>query len=500
MSSARHRPRILLCTPEITELPEGMGNAANFVRAKGGGLGDISAGLISHLYRLDRFDLHLAMPNYQAKFREGAKLTSRELNRKVRTLGRRGIHLVNDSAFSYLRDIYADSSQHPRIQRAEAFQRHVINHLLESLRPDIVHCNDWMTGLIPAAARATGIHSVFTIHNVFTELATAADVDRSGIDVRRFLRHLYFERWPGDPDDTWHANRVDFTASGILAASLVNTVSPTFLEELVRGDFADVVPPSIRRALHTQHARGRAIGILNAPSDGVDPRLGRHVARFGFADVVPRKAENKALLQRRLHLDAVPDAPVFFWPSRLYRQKAPELLLAVASDFVTRHGAQFVIVANGEADVERRLHVLTLRHRGAIAHHSFDEGVSELAKAGADFVLIPSRYEPCGLPQMECPRFGTLPVVRWTGGLRDTVAPLDVEADRGIGFVFEPATPAGLAAAMDAAVAFHRTAAPARARTLVRVMHEAFERFSLAQTAARYVEVYERLLAEAPPP
>jgi ADP-glucose type glycogen/starch synthase len=495
----RPRPRILLCTPEITELPEGMGNAANFVRAKGGGLGDISAGLISHLYRHDRFDLHLAMPNYQAKFRDGAKLTSRELGRKARTLGRRGVHLVSDSAFSYLHDIYADSTQHPRIRRAEAFQRHVINHLLESLRPEIVHCNDWMTGLIPAAARATGIHSVFTIHNVFTELETPANIDRSGIDARRFLKHLYFERWPGDARDTWQANRVDFTASAIHAASIVNTVSPTFLAELVRGDFADVVPASIRNALRAKHATGHALGILNAPSDGVDPRLARHAARFGFADVMPKKAENKALLQRRLRLEVLPDAPVFYWPSRLYRQKAPDLLLAVASDVVARHGGQIVVIANGDLDTERRLRLLALRHRGAIVQHPFDEELSELAKAGADFVLVPSRYEPCGLPQMECPRFGTLPVVRSTGGLKDTVSPLDVDADTGMGFVFDDPTPDALAGAMAAAVAFHRADLATRARTLVRVMREAFERFSLARTAEHYVAVYDRLLDEPPP-
>jgi len=492
----RARPRILLCTPEITELPEGMGNAANFVRAKGGGLGDISAGLISHLYRHDRYDLHLVMPNYRAKFRKGAKLTSPELDRRVRTLGRRGVHLVNDSAFSYLSDIYAETTQHPRIQRAEAFQRHVINHLLEALRPEIVHCNDWMTGLIPAAARAKGIASIFTIHNIFTELDTAANIDRSGIDVRSLLGDLYFERWPGDTVDTWNANRVDFTASGIHGASAVNTVSPTFLDELVRGEFGDVVPPSIRHALRAKHAEGRAFGILNAPGDGVDPRTARHAVRFGFADVLSKKAENKVLLQRRLGLDERPDAPLFFWPSRLYAQKAPDLLLAVAGAFVTRQNAQFVVIANGDLEVERGLRRLALRHRGTVVHHDFDEELSEIAKAGADFVLVPSRYEPCGLPQMECPRFATLPVVRATGGLKDTVAPLDVRADTGIGFVMQAPTPEALAGAMNAAIEFHRSDPDVRARTLVRVMREAFQRFSLAKTAADYMGLYDRLLAE----
>jgi len=472
-----------------------MGNAANFVRAKGGGLGDISAGLIDHLYRADRYDLHLAMPNYRAKFRSGAHLTSSELDKRTRTLGRRGIHLVNDSAFSYLEDIYADSTAHPRIRRAEAFQRYVINHLLGTLRPAIVHCNDWMTGLIPAAARAKGIHSVFTIHNVFTELETAKNIDRSGIDVRSMLGHLYFEYWPTDPVDTWEKNRVDFTASGIHAASLVNAVSPTFLEELVRGDFPEVVVPSIRSALRAKHAAGRAIGILNAPGDGIDPRRARHILRFGPENVVPRKAENKAILQHRVGLDIRPEAPLFFWPSRLYTQKAPELLLAVASSFVIRHDAQFLVVANGDLEIERRLRMLALRHRGAVVHRPFDEELSEVAKAGADFVLVPSWYEPCGLPQMEGPRFGTLPIVRATGGLKDTVPPLDVENGTGIGFVFDELSADALSVAMRSAVGFRACNETVRAEILGRIMLEAAQRFSLARTAEHYMDVYDRLIA-----
>ena len=105
-----------------------------------------------------------------------------------------------------------------RVTIAIAFQRTIVNQLLDDVRPDVVHCNDWMTGIVPAAAKARGIPSLFTIHNVFTEWASPHELDQAGIDVRRYLTDLYFEHFPaGGFDAVWYDNRVDFAASGIHA-------------------------------------------------------------------------------------------------------------------------------------------------------------------------------------------------------------------------------------------------------------------------------------------
>ena len=126
----KRKPRVLICTPEVTELPEGMGNAAQYIRAKGGGLGDISAGLIHHLHTDARFELHVVVPRYDAKIRDLARITYREIDAMGRTLGRQGVHLVTDSAFSSLTDVYGEQEFNPRIRRAVAFQRYIINDLL----------------------------------------------------------------------------------------------------------------------------------------------------------------------------------------------------------------------------------------------------------------------------------------------------------------------------------------------------------------------------------
>ncbi|MEM9072613.1 MAG: glycogen/starch synthase [Myxococcota bacterium] len=490
----RRRPRILLCTPEITELPEGLGNAANWIRAKGGGLGDISAGLISHLHRDERYDLHIAVPKYDRQIVGLGGVGIRELDQLGPTLQRRGVHLVRDSAFSTSPGVYAESDAHPRVQRAVAFQRTIINQLLDDVRPDIVHCNDWMTGLVPAAAKARGIHSVFTIHNVFTELASPDELDRAGIDVRRYLTDLYFEHYPGGSfEDTWFRNRADFAASGIFAADMVNTVSPSFLEELVEGVYDDVVPLGVVRAIRDKHAQGRALGILNAPNDTVDPRHPRWAERFAVADVMDGKRRNKAIFQQRMGLTVDPAAPLFLWPNRLYSQKGVRLLIDLMQSPLAER-MQVAVVANGDARTEEQIGVLALGSQGRIARQPFREQLSELGKAGSDYLLMPSRYEPCGLPQMEGPRFGTLPVVRSVGGLKDTVPPLDAATNTGVGFTFSEFTAEAFGAAVARAIAFHDLGAEVREQTLQRVMREAFEHHSLARVASHYVEVYESLL------
>jgi starch synthase len=491
----RSRPRVLICTPEITELPEGMGNAANWIAAKGGGLGDISAGLIRYLHGDDRFDLHVVIPKYERQILGLGGVELRELDLLGPHLQKRGIHLVRDSAFSMSPAVYSESVAHPRVQRAQAFQRYIVNQLLDDLRPEVVHCNDWMTGLVPAAAKERGIATLFTIHNVFTEHATPHELDRDGIDVRRFMKELYFERFPdGSFEKNWHENRVDFAASGILAADLVNTVSPTFLNELVSGECDEIAPTGVLRALREKHEQGAALGILNAPNDVIDPRKSRWATPFGVEDVMEGKQVNKRRFQERMGLLTDPDAPLFLWPNRLYGQKGVELLFLLLLGPLGKR-IQVAIVANGDAKTEERFGIVSLGSGGRVARQPFSEELSELGKAAADFVLMPSLYEPCGLPQMEGPRFGALPVVRRTGGLKDTVDELTADGEHGNGFVFDEYDVAGLASAVERAVAFRMRPFTERERTIRRVMREGFDKHSLGRTAKEYVGVYERLLA-----
>ena len=155
------------------------------------------------------------------------------------------------------------------------------------------------------------------------------------------------------------------------------------------------------------------------------------------------------------------------------------------------------MVASGDRAVEAIFRKLAATSDGRIAHRPFREDLSMQALAGSDFVLMPSLYEPCGLPQMMGPRFGTLAVARATGGLKDTVMPLDAARESGNGFVFHAHTAPALAGAIAEAVRFYREPVEQRRTVLQRVMKESLERFTLANTARAYIELYEKLIAES---
>ena len=212
------------------------------------------------------------------------------------------------------------------------------------------------------------------------------------------------------------------------------------------------------------------------------------------------KRENKVALQREMGLVVDPDAALFFWPHRLFAQKGPQLVAEIALE-LTRHywdcNLQIAVVGNGDPDYEQAFGAISCGSSARIAYQHFDPLLSEQGKAAADFILMPSLYEPCGLPQMEGMRYGTLPVVRATGGLKDTVLPLSADGQRGNGFVFRDFLPDALWWACGQAMDFHRR--PLEWRTMVRrrVMREAMTTFSLEQTTLQYVRLYERLLGEA---
>ena len=162
----RVKPRILIVTPEITYLPSGMGNMADRLHAKAGGLADVSASLVAALFDLHA-DVHVALPHYRRMFHiESAQVVSDELAMYRSHLPDSRIHLAEDRCFYYRDSVYSGENENPKL--ALAFQREVINNIIPSVQPDLIHCNDWMTGLIPAAARRLGIPCLFTVHNIHT--------------------------------------------------------------------------------------------------------------------------------------------------------------------------------------------------------------------------------------------------------------------------------------------------------------------------------------------
>jgi starch synthase len=492
------KPRILIVTPEITYLPQGMGNMAERVSAKAGGLADVSASLVSALWDSGA-DVHVALPNYRRMFHNDIfQLHEKELRRFHHKLPEDHIHLAEDRIFYYRDQVYSGYTD-DSLRVALTFQREVINHVVPRVNPDLIHCNDWMTGLIPGMARRRGIKSLFTVHNIHTQRVALPQIEDHGIDAAEFWMNLYFDRGPANYEDARANVKVDLLTSGIFASHYINTVSPRFLWEVTNG-WHDVVPGSVRHELWEKQRAGCASGILNAPDPSYVPESDEFIARtFTPLDHVAGKAENKRVLQRELGLAEDPEAPVFFWPSRLDPvQKGPQLLTEilhrVVSDYWDRR-LQIVIIASGP--YQQHFNDIVHRHGlfDRVAVRDFDERLSRLGYAGADFMLMPSLFEPCGLPQMISPIYGTLPIVHGTGGLYDTIQHLNWEGGAGNGFRFDIYGAGGLRWAMDEAMRFHGRNPEFREREIRRVMEQSRGQFNHEEVARRYVQIYEDMLA-----
>lgn len=494
--SNKSKTRILVVTPEITYLPTGMGNLAQRMHAKAGGMADVSASLVKALYDQGA-DVHVAIPNYRKMFHMDMKeIFDGEVERCVsKVIPEKRIHLAEDRIF-YRRSKVYDAMENQNT--ALAFQREVINNIIPRVQPDLIHCNDWMTGLIPAAAKRLGIPCLFTCHNIHSERLTMAHIEDKGIDAADFWHNLYFTDKPENYDEARESKPVDLLATGIFASDHVNSVSPTFLYEVVEGRH-DFVPDAIRNELANKVYSGRASGILNAPDESLKPQIDSYLEHnYSSKNFVKGKALNKADLQEKAGLDIDPTAPIMFWPSRLDpMQKGCQLLADIMYQTISDYshlGLQIVIVASGS--FSQHFHEIIAHHGlgGKVAMCDFDESLSRIAYAGSDFMLMPSRFEPCGLPQMVAPKYGSIPIVHDTGGLHDTIHHLHHDGKLGNGFRFEHYSSSGLRWAIDEALKFYQWEPTLKNKTIRRIMKESDIFFNHQTTAAAYIERYEQIL------
>ncbi len=514
-------PVILIATPEIVYLPKNMGSLADVVTTgDGGGLADISAALVSELDLLG-VNVHVTLPEYQNLFQELAHITNKEyetLRGSIQDQNR--IYPITDDIFKIAQKVYDDKSaglENINLMRANAFMRGIISRLFPLLKAQykhiLVHCNDWMTGLIPAAAKSVRIRSLMTFHNVFTWHQSPSSLRANSIDIGDFWRHLIIGDKPGTSYKSFSQilasdKRVDLMNSGLHAADFINTVSRTFLKEMVEGYFKEhnIMSNLMRQIIIRRNQEERAVGIRNAPPAISDPRNDPALvkkywieknAKEGWVALKEGKEANKAVFQKEMNLEPDPLAPLFYWPSRIARpQKGFELLLTVIPELMKHYQAdrlQVAVAANGEQDLIARIRKFQEDFPGRISYRPFDREVSQRGMAGCDFVLMPSLYEPCGTPQVVGQLYGSPPVVRKTGGLADSVEHLSHNGIDGSGFVFEEYNAEGLLYGIDEAVGFYRRDPEFKIRVLSRIAGEAVQKFSIRETAKKYIDVYEEI-------
>lgn len=470
---------------------------ASHLRAKAGGLADVSASLVAALFHLGA-DVHVALPHYRRMFHiDAGKLINEELRVYKSVLPDSRIHLAQDRIFYYQNEVYSNYHEE-NYKVALAFQREVINNIIPTVNPDLIHSNDWMTGLIPALARRLSIPCLFTVHNIHTYKLTLDQIEESGIDVAEFWPYLYYTRIPSNYEETRSINPVDLLTSGIFAAHFVNTVSPRFLDEVCEGRHR-FVPEYIRNELLHKKNANCASGILNAPDPSFDPKTDELIERhYSPENHVEGKRKNKLCLQERLGLIRDPLAPFFFWPARLDpAQKGPQLLADILYQIISSYWEnhlQVAIIANGPYQQPFRDIVRFHNFHNRVAVCDFDEELSHMGYAASDFMLMPSLFEPCGLPQMISAIYGSLPIVHDTGGLHDTVKHLNLQRNTGNGFVFEVCDSNGLRWVIDEAMEFYHRPEDVRATHVARIMRESAEKFNHSVTARQYFDIYEKML------
>jgi len=348
-------------------------------------------------------------------------------------------------------------------------------------KPDVLHGHDWQGALAPAYLRYSGasLPSVITIHN----MAFQGRVGAEKIGALRLPREAFhrdgFEFW-GD---------ISTMKAGLTTADAITTVSPRYAEELMRGEYGQGLEGVIAAR------SGAVVGILNGIDDTVwNPETDPECTAFS-ARSLAAKSKNRKALQAEFGLDRKIDGPLVILVSRLTAQKGIDLLPAAADELV-RNGGALAVLGSGDGWAEDLVRGLAARYPGRMSVRiGYDEALSHRMFAGGDAVLVPSRFEPCGLTQLYGLRYGCLPLVSAVGGLADTVigaTPASLAAQAATGVVFHPVDGLALGQAMRRMCALHAD------RKLWQAM---MKRAMTAQlgwetSAARYAALYDRLLAQ----
>jgi len=460
--------------------------------AKVGGLADVAGALPPALRQLG-LDVRVIMPRYESIDPRQHGLSRLAASFDLR--GERGaplrcglwegrldgvpVYFLEEPHYLTRAEIYGTPDE---LERFTVFCRGVLGAVRAlRFRPDVIHCNDWHSALLPSWLRlgASGdgffgtTASLVTIHN----LSFQGHFDES-----------FRARWDLVPAEIAARSVAGVTmnsalALGIQHADLITTVSPTYAREVLTPELVAGLDPLLRG----RHER--LFGVLN----GIDvtsfnPETDPFIHPNYGPDSLEQKAEVKTALQREAKLPERPDVPLIGVVSRLTDQKGFDLVLPALGELVGSRPFQLVVLGTGEQRFHEGFSELARRHPTTVAVYlKFDVALAQRIYAGADLFLMPSRFEPCGLGQMLALRYGTVPVVRATGGLRDTVQEWDGSRGEGNGFAFQRYTPDALLVALNRALDTFSDGAGWRRLQLNGMRAD----LSWGPSARRYVELYE---------
>ncbi|WP_455208574.1 glycogen synthase GlgA [Kaarinaea lacus] len=470
---------------------------------KTGGLADVSGALPVALKKM-RHDVRVVMPAY------GDTLKKAKRAQRVTTLKLPGIpgeiailkkklpdanvdiYLVDyPPAFQRSGNPYVNAEGDPWSDNAERFAmfcRSVCelaqNRAGLDWQPDIVHCNDWQTALVPALLQteASRPATVFTIHNLAYQ----------GLFPQKIFDFL------GLPDQLWSPeglefhNQLSFIKGGIVFADRVNTVSPRYAREIQTAEFGYGLEGLLR------HRSNKLSGIINGIDElEWDPGNDPHLKSPYNLESIARKKPNKEFLQTNFELPNNPDALLLGFIGRLVDQKGVDLIIDLIPQ-LDNLPVQLIVLGTGDHKLERTLKELATQHSSTVkCHIGYNESLSHQIEAGCDVFLMPSRFEPCGLNQLYSLRYGTIPIVNNVGGLADSVTDLDdrySNLEMATGFIMKQTSSKALYSQIVKAINLYQNQ-----NKWSRLMKNGMSRdFSWVRSARDYVTLYQTALTDNP--
>ena len=367
-----------------------------------------------------------------------------------------------------------------------AFFSRAVTELLPDLpeKPDVVHCNDWQSALVPIYIRDEsvrqdfykGIHTVITVHNVEYQ----GRYGRDTLEDLFGLAHGWYD------DGTMEfAGDVNLLKGAIVTADAVTAVSPTYAQELKYAYFAHGLEDIMNSNA------GKLHGVLNGlDMERYNPRKDANLVQHYSPGRMAGKAKNKEQLQLTMGLQVKADTPIIAMVTRLVSHKGLDLVCD-ALDYFMEKDVQLVVLGKGDANYETFFNYAAARYPGRIGVYlGYSESLAMQIYAGADLFLMPSKSEPCGLSQMIAMRYGTVPIVRETGGLKDTVHAYEAWNGEGNGFTFADYNAGDMAYVICEAIDLYHDNRTAFKKLQKRGMNEDF---SWTRSAAEYHNIYESI-------
>lgn len=454
--------KVLFCASEVAPFE------------KTGGLADVAGSLPLALAKLG-VESVVMMPRYRGLPQEPERLADKVtvhfieqeeyFNRAALYGNERGDYPDNLLRFSFFCD--------EALRRAKALD----------FRPDIVHAHDWQTALMPVFLKTRPASDDFYART--KTLLTIHNLAYQGQFPAKMFQELRLDQKLFSIDGFEFYGRVNLLKAGLLYADAISTVSPTYAKEIQTQQFGYGLEGVIRKRAD------RLAGILNGLDyDLWDPAKDAKIAAMYSPDSPAGKTACKADLQKLCGFPVDPDVPLFGIVTRLAEQKGLDILSEICDKLLSKN-VQFAMLGDGDPVYKTTFRNVQLRHpKKASVHIGFNAIEAHKIYAGADFFLMPSYFEPCGLGQLISLKYGTLPIVRRTGGLADTIIDAGDDAARGNGFVFAEHSPEKFLKAIERALAVYADKPQLEALK----SHAMREDFSWGKSAKAYVELYERMM------